>query len=257
MTIWVRFAHAGSTGFGTLDGDQIAVHDGDMFAQPTPTGETLPLADVTLLTPTNPSKFIALWNNFHAAAEKQGNAVPAEPLYFLKAANSFLAHGQKIRKPRFFDGRVLYEGELGIVIGKRASAISEDEAASHIFGYTCVNDVTAMELLNRDPSFAQWTRAKSFDTFGVFGPGIATGIDPQTLSVRTLLNGKERQNYPVSDMIFRPEALVSLISRDMTLEPGDVIACGTSLGVLPMRPGMVVEVAIDGVGTLANEFADA
>ena len=109
--------------------------------------------------------------------------------------------------------------------------------AVYIFGYTCVNDVTAAEILNKDPGFAQWTRAKSFDTFGVFGPVIATDVDPNLLVVRTLLNDQERQNYPVSDAIFGPAALVSLISRDMTLEAGDVIACGTSVGVGSMKPG--------------------
>jgi 2-keto-4-pentenoate hydratase/2-oxohepta-3-ene-1,7-dioic acid hydratase in catechol pathway len=120
-----------------------------------------------------------------------------------------------------------------------------------------VNDVTALELINRDPAFAQWTRAKSFDSFGPFGPVIATGLDPATLTVRTLVGGRERQNFPVSDMIFSPAQLVSRLSREMTLEPGDLISCGTSVGVLPMRPGHVVEVAIEGIGTLRNEYVAA
>jgi 2-keto-4-pentenoate hydratase/2-oxohepta-3-ene-1,7-dioic acid hydratase in catechol pathway len=132
--------------------------------------------------------------------------------------------------------------------------VPEADAAAHVFGYTCINDVTALDLLAADPSFPQWTRAKGFDGFAPVGPVIATGIDPAGLVVRTLVNGRERQNYPVADMIFPPAKLVSLISRDLTLEPGDVIACGTSLGVLPMRPGTTVEVAIDGIGTLKNVF---
>ena len=122
-------------------------------------------------------------------------------------------------------GNVVYEGELGIVIGRRCSNVSEAEAAHHIFGYTCVDDVTAADLIPKNPTFAQWARAKSFDTFGVFGPVIATGLDPTGLSIRTVLDGQERQNYPVSDMIFQPHRLVSFLSRDMTLLPGDVIAC--------------------------------
>ena len=118
--------------------------------------------------------------------------------------------------------RVLYEGELGIVIGKQGKDIALDQAVDYIFGYTCVNDVTALDLLKADLSFAQWTRAKSFDCFGPFGPVIATSVDPAELVVRTLVNGKERQNYAVHDMIFPPAQLVSLISRDMTLLPGDV-----------------------------------
>ncbi|UCH52680.1 MAG: fumarylacetoacetate hydrolase family protein, partial [Pseudomonadota bacterium] len=105
-----------------------------------------------------------------------------------------------------------------------------------------------------DPTFAQWTRAKSFDTFGAFGPVIATDIDPMTVSVKTMLSGKERQNYPVSDIVFPPTQLVSLISQDMTLMPGDVIACGTSIGVGSMKPGSTVEIVIDGIGTLSNSY---
>ena len=130
---------------------------------------------------------------------------------------------------------MVYEGELGIVIGKRCNNIGEDEAGDYIFGYTCVDDVTAADIITKDPTFAQWARAKSFDTFGVFGPVIATGLDPIPALDRTVLDGKERQNYPVSDMIFPPHRLVSYLSRDMTLLPGDVIACGTSVGVSAMR----------------------
>ena len=254
MAHWVRFDHAGEVGFGTLDGDTITVHEGDLFAAAQATARTLPLAAVTLLTPTAPSKLIALWNNFHAMAAKFELAIPEEPLYFIKGSNSFLAAGQTIRSPRAYDGRVVFEGELGIVIGRTAREVSEREAGDYVFGYTCINDVTAFDLINKDQSFAQWTRAKSFDTFGVFGPVVASGIDPAGLSVRTLLDGEERQNYPVSDMIFSPPQLVSLISRDMTLEPGDVIACGTSVGAGRMKPGSTIEVAIEGIGRLSNRF---
>jgi 2-keto-4-pentenoate hydratase/2-oxohepta-3-ene-1,7-dioic acid hydratase in catechol pathway len=140
------------------------------------------------------------------------------------------------------------------VIGKRCTGVDEAHAGEYIFGYTCVNDVTAFDLINADPSFAQWTRAKSFDTFGVFGPVIATGLDPDTLTIRAILDGDERQNYPASDMIMKPARLVSAISRDMTLMPGDVIACGTSIGAGKMKPGSTIEVAIDGIGTLTNRF---
>ncbi len=254
MTQWIRFAENGAAGFGQLEGTRIRVFAGDMFAAPQPTGRTVDLDAVTVLTPTAAGKFVALWNNFHALAAKLGNPVPAEPLYFIKGNNSYLATGQTIRMPRAYTGKVVYEGELGIVIGRTCRAVSEAEAQAAIFGYTCINDVTAAELLNRDASFAQWTRAKSFDTFGVFGPVIATGLDPMTLSIRTVLNDQERQNYPVADMVFPPARLVSLISQDMTLDPGDVIACGTSVGVGSMKPGSVVTVTIDGIGTLHNRF---
>ncbi len=254
MAHWVRFSHGGREAFGTLTDTTIAVHEGSMFDAPRATGVRLALSQVILLTPSQPSKMLALWNNFHALAAKLGNPVPAEPLYFIKGNNSFLPHGGLIRGPASYSGKVVYEGELGIVIGSTCRAVSETGAASHIFGYTCVNDVTAAELINRDPTFAQWTRAKSFDTFGVFGPAIATGIDPMKLKVRLTLNDQERQNYPVADMIFPPQRLVSLISQDLTLEPGDVIACGTSVGVGSMKPGSTVSVAIDSIGTLTNRF---
>ena len=197
------------------------------------------------------------WNNFHAAAEKNGNAIPPEPLYFIKGANSYCAHRQPVIAPRSHDGRVVYEGELAVVIGKTASGVSVADAPAHIFGYSCANDVTAPELLKRDESFAQWTRAKSFDTFGVFGPVIETDFDPAGGELVTLLNGRERQRYAFSDMIFNPAQLVSLISQDMTLVPGDVILCGTSLGAMPMKPGSTVEVVIEGIATLFNEYRAA
>jgi 2-keto-4-pentenoate hydratase/2-oxohepta-3-ene-1,7-dioic acid hydratase in catechol pathway len=253
-TLWARIELAGRPRIGTVDGETIRLHEGTLFDPGPATGETVAVAEARWLTPTEPTKMVALWNNFRAAAEKNGWAIPAEPPFFLTAPSSYAAHGEPIRAPRSYDGRVAYEGELGIVIGKTCQAVSAAEAADHIFGYTCVNDVTALELLQRDPSFPQWTRAKNFDTFGVFGPVVATGLDPSTLTVRTLVNGRERQNYPVTDMVFSPAELVSRISQDMTLVPGDVIACGTSLGVLPMKPGTVVEVAIDGIGVLRNVF---
>lgn len=251
---WVRYTHQGNPGFGLLKGNQIAVHAGDMFASPTATGEQVALADVQINLPCQPQKFIGLWNNYHAQATKQNLSLPLEPLYFIKAASSYCAHGEPIVSPLSYDGRVVYEGELGLVIGKTCKNATVIEAQAAIFGVTCVNDVTALDLISRDASFAQWTRAKSFDTFGVFGPAIATGLDLNALTVRTLVNGRERQNYPCSDMIFSPAQIVSALSGDMTLQPGDLIACGTSLGVLPMKPGTVVEVVIDGVGTLRNTF---
>ncbi|MCZ6626906.1 MAG: fumarylacetoacetate hydrolase family protein [SAR324 cluster bacterium] len=254
MTQWIRFEHGGEKKFGTLEGDTIAVHEGDMFNQPKSTSESVALGDVKILTPTEPSKIVALWNNFYALGQKLNLDTPPEPLYFIKASTSSLAGGEQIRRPASFDGKVIFEGELGIVIGKKCSTVSEAEAGDYIFGYTCVNDVTAVELLNKDASFAQWTRAKSFDTFGVMGPVVATGLDPATLAIVSVLNGDERQNYPVSDMVFQPHRLVSLVSQDLTLLPGDVIACGTSVGVGSMKPGSTINITIEGIGTISNTF---
>jgi 2-keto-4-pentenoate hydratase/2-oxohepta-3-ene-1,7-dioic acid hydratase in catechol pathway len=251
---WVRFAHAGQTGFGTIDqNDQIQVHTGDMFAGAQPSGQVLALADVKVLMPTEPTKVIAMWNNFHALAAKLNLQDPPEPLYLLKPANSFLDPGETIRAPRS-GGKVAFEGELAIVIGKTASGVSEADALSHVFGYTCVNDVTQVEILNRDPSFAQWCRSKGFDTFCPFGPYVATGLDPASLTVKTVLNGDVRQDYPISDMRFSVQRLVSLISQDLTLNPGDLILCGTSVGVGSMKPGSLVEIEIPGIGKLSNRF---
>jgi 2-keto-4-pentenoate hydratase/2-oxohepta-3-ene-1,7-dioic acid hydratase in catechol pathway len=254
MALWGRVIHDGRECFGTIEGEAMLLHEGDMLADPQPTGQSIPLNGARLLTPTSASKMVALVDNYRALVTKLNHAVPAEPLYFLKANNSFIAGGETIRAPKSYAGKVVYEGELGIVIGKRCCAVSEADAASHIFGYTCINDVTAIDILNKDPGFAQWTRAKGFDTFGVFGPAIATDVDPAKLNVKTILNGQERQNYPLSDIIFAPVRLVSLISQDMTLEAGDVIACGTSVGVGSMKPGSTVSIVIEGIGTLTNRF---
>lgn len=252
--LWARVSYADRTLFGSVIDGGLHVHAGDMFTEANPTGEVVPLCEARWLTPCCPTKFIALWNNYHQAALKNGHGIPNEPLYFARTANSFNGHLGAIEVPAGYNGRVVYEGELGIVIGKRCRRVSPSDARAGIFGYTCVNDVTGVELIGRDRSFAQWTRAKNFDGFGVFGPVIATDVEPNPLTIRTIVNGRERQNYPTGDMIFKPPELVSLISQDMTLEPGDLIACGTSLGVSPMRPGTEVEVAIDGIGVLRNVY---
>jgi len=255
MTAWVRFRYEGNTGFGTLTSAGIAVHEGEMFGDAQPNEQVLAPDDVEFLTPCAPSKVVALWNNFHALAARLNQPEPPEPLYLLKATTSIAAPGAVIRRPASYDGKTTYEGELGIVIGEICCAVSVDEADDFIFGYTCVNDITANDILNRDPTFAQWARSKGLDGYGPFGPVIATDIDPAKLAVRTILNGVERQNYPIADMIFSAQELVSRISHDMTLLPGDLICCGTSIGVGVMKePVNIVTVAIDGIGELTNEF---
>ena len=250
---WVRFRNGNTVQFGTLEGDRIRTWEGNMFARPVRTDRFVAVAGATLLAPVQPTKIIALWNNFHALGQKLNLATPAEPLYLIKSPNSYLGPNETIRKPAC-EGKVVFEGELGIVIGKTCKQASTRDALDHVFGYTCANDVTVADILNRDASFAQWVRAKGFDTFCPFGPTVATGLDPAKLTVRTLLNGEVRQDYPISDMRFPVEQLVSLISQDMTLNPGDIILCGTSIGVGSMKPGSTVEVEIAGVGRLTNRF---
>ena len=251
---WVRYQQGARQGFGSLQQDTIHCHSGDMYGQSAPTGETLPLSETTLLAPCQPSKIVALWNNFYQLADAQNLERPEFPFYFIKPPSCVSHHGASIIHPAGYDGRLIYEGELGVVIGKTCKNVSRENAADYVQGYTCVNDVTAIHLLFKYEAFTQWTRAKSFDSFGIIGPCIAALDDPDALVIRTLVNGEERQHYPVADMFFSPLDLVSLISGDMTLQPGDVIACGTSLGVKTMKPNTVVEVMIDGIGTLTNYY---
>jgi 2-keto-4-pentenoate hydratase/2-oxohepta-3-ene-1,7-dioic acid hydratase in catechol pathway len=250
---WVRFKRRdGSTGFGVLEGSRIALYQGELFEGPHPTGVWAALDEVTLMAPCAPSKIIALWNNFHALAAKLGKAAPQNPLFLIKPGTCVAGPGEAIRRPKGYSGKIVYEGELGIVIGRRCKDVTPQAAAAYIHGYTCVNDVTASEVLQENPDFPQWCRAKSYDTFGCIGPSICTELDYTRSSLYTRLDGEQRQNYALADMIFAPLELVSRISHDMTLLPGDVISCGTSLGVGSMREGAVVEIEIEAIGTLVN-----
>ncbi len=253
MVQWARFrSNDGRRGFGVIEGAHILEYEGDQFDSPRPSGRTMPTEGCTLQAPCAPSKIVALWNNFHALREKLGKQAPAHPLFLLKPSTSVIGPDEPIRRPAGYAGKIAYEGELGIVIGRRCKDVPAGEAQSYIFGYTCVNDVTAAELLNENPDFAQWCRSKGCDTFGCLGPVIATDFDWRQAHVITKLDGTERQNYPLSDMIMSPAELVSRLSHDMTLLPGDVIACGTSVGIGSIKDGATVEVRIDGIGSLVN-----
>ncbi|MDR5739877.1 MULTISPECIES: fumarylacetoacetate hydrolase family protein [unclassified Caballeronia] len=258
MTTWIRFRDGdGRIGFGTLDphSGRVVQHDGALFDRPRPTDITFAADDLTLLAPCEPSKIVALWNNYYALSQKLDKAPPQHPLFLIKPPMSVIGPNEAIRRPRSYHGKIAYEGELGIVIGKTVSGASVEEAEEAIFGYTCVNDVTAIELLQEDPNFAQWCRSKGFDTFTCLGPAIVAGFDWRSATLTTTVEGVERQNYPLDDMIFSPAEQVSLISHDMTLVPGDVIACGTSVGVGSIRDGARVDVSIAGIGTLSNVLA--
>jgi 2-keto-4-pentenoate hydratase/2-oxohepta-3-ene-1,7-dioic acid hydratase in catechol pathway len=255
MTQWARFrASDGRVGFGVLQGSEIIEHHGDMFGAAHPAGRTLAADTYALLSPCEPGKIVALWNNFHALAAKIGKAAPSHPLFFIKSGTSLAGMHEPIRRPGGYAGKIIFEGELGIVIGKPCRNIALADARRHIFGYTCVNDVTALDVLLENADFPQWGRSKSFDSFGCVGPCIATDLNWAASSVVVRLDGVERQNYPLSDMIFSPEELVSRLSHDLTLLPGDVIACGTSLGAGSIKAGTSVEVSIAGVGTLINRL---
>jgi 2-keto-4-pentenoate hydratase/2-oxohepta-3-ene-1,7-dioic acid hydratase in catechol pathway len=257
VTSWARFRSETRVGFGILENDHILEHEGDMFEAPRSTGRSLAANSFTLLSPCAPGKIVALWNNFHALAAKIGKQAPPHPLFFIKSATSVIGPHEAITRPPGYAGKIVFEGELGIVIGKQAKNVSPSNAGDHIFGYTCVNDVTAIDLLFENSDFPQWARSKSFDTFGCLGPVIATDFKSAQANLITRLDGVERQNYPLSDMIFSPHELVSRISHDVSLLPGDVIACGTSLGVGSIKDGVTVEVNIDGIGSLLNTLAPA
>jgi 2-keto-4-pentenoate hydratase/2-oxohepta-3-ene-1,7-dioic acid hydratase in catechol pathway len=253
MTSWVRFRSiAGSIGCGILQGERIAVHTGEMFESPQPSGLSVAIGEVTLLSPCQPSKIVALWNNFHALAAKLGKPAPQHPMYLIKPGTSVSGPGATIERPLSYGGKIAFEGELGIVIARHCHNVPASRSEQYIFGYTCVNDVTAIGVMNENPDFVQWCRSKGYDTFGVLGPAIATDFDWRRASVVTTVAGVERQRYALEDMIFPPAELVSRISHDMSLLPGDVIACGTSLGVGSIADGATVEVSIEGIGALSN-----
>jgi 2-keto-4-pentenoate hydratase/2-oxohepta-3-ene-1,7-dioic acid hydratase in catechol pathway len=251
---WLRFQRDGAAHWGALEGDRVRRYEGSPFDTPRATDDWHSVDGLHWLPPCQPGKIIGLWNNFRAAAEKNGWPAPNAPLYFLKSPASASGHLHKVPVPASYSGRVIYEGELAIVIGRECRGVTAEQARDHILGYSCANDFTALELLNADPSFPQWTRAKSFDGFAAFGPVIDTEFDPAGAQLRTLVGGRERQNFGLDDMFFAPAELVAHISQDMTLMPGDVIFCGTSLGVLPLKPGTQVDVAIEGLSTLTSHY---
>ena len=252
MAQWIRFKKNNVIGFGQLRDNVVHVFHGNLFKEPKETTETYRREEIELLTPVEPKNFLGLWNNFYSRAEKEGWNIPAEPLYFSKLASSYCAPEKTIIRPVDYNGPVYFEAELGIVIEKECKQISEEEANKYIFGYTCVNDVTALEILQRDKSFPQWVRSKGFDTFCPFGPSIVTNVDLESINIRAVLDGEVKQEYRVSDMVFPPHKLISLLSQYMTLLPGDVIACGTASGSGPMEDGQTIEIDIEGIGVLVN-----
>jgi 2-keto-4-pentenoate hydratase/2-oxohepta-3-ene-1,7-dioic acid hydratase in catechol pathway len=211
--------------------------------------EELP-AGARLLPPCSPSKIICVGRNYAEHAKELGNEVPQEPLIFLKPPSSLIASGDNIVYPRLSE-RVDFEGELGVVIGKRGRAISRQDAGDYILGYTCVNDVTARDLQKKD---GQWTRGKGFDTFCAVGPWLVekNDVQLQSLRVQTYVDGECKQDAPVTDMLFPVDAIITYVSEFMTLEPGDLIATGTPPGVGPLLPGSRVQIKIEGIGVLEN-----
>ena len=254
MSHWIRFTENNKESFGILDGNDITVYEGDIFNDPIKSNLKLKLEDVTIINPCKPSKMIALWNNYQSLATEKGLSKPNNPLYLNKAISCIIDQGENIIRPKTYNENIFFEGELGIVIGRSCKDIDVSDAEKYIFGYTCINDVTAMDLVKKDPSFDQWTRSKSYDTFGIFGPCITDDIDPMSLTVTTTVDGDIKQDYKTSDMFFNVYEIVSYLSNDMTLNPGDIIACGTNSGLGPMVSGETVTVSVSSIGKVVNQL---
>lgn len=228
--------------------------DGDMESLRSRRIEPIPLEQATLLAPVRPSKIVCIGRNYREHAAELGHEVPKEPLLFLKATSALLPPGGVVRRPKISQ-RVDHEGELGVVIGKTCYQPAADaDIRQYVLGYTCVNDVTARDLQNKD---GQWSRAKGFDTFCPVGPLVTDEIDPWTgVGVETRVNGEVRQQGNTRDFIFSLDVLIRHIAQAMTLYPGDLIPTGTPSGVGPLVAGDNVEVTVAGVGTLKNPVAD-
>ena len=234
--------------FGVLEGDSIRPLP-DHFEIGPSVQESVSVNSAQLLAPVAPSKVVCVGRNYVEHAAELGNKMPDEPLLFLKAPSAIIGEGDNIELPPQSQ-QVEHEGELGVVIGRTARNIREDEdPLSYVLGYTCVNDVTARDLQRKD---VQFTRGKSFDTFCPVGPTIVTDLSPGNLTVTTRVNGVVKQNGNTSDMAFPVPFLIRYISNIMTLNPGDLIATGTPAGVSAMKDGDVVEVEVTGVGVLRN-----
>jgi 2-keto-4-pentenoate hydratase/2-oxohepta-3-ene-1,7-dioic acid hydratase in catechol pathway len=240
----------GEARFGLLDGRNInPLASSNPFNDLTTTGELLHLEDVRLLAPVSPTKIVCVGRNYVEHAVELGNPMPEEPLLFLKPPSSILAPDGMITFPEQ-SKQVEYEGEIAVVIGRTAKALSiDDDVRTYILGYTCLNDITARDLQRKD---VQFTRAKSFDTFCPIGPWITTDLDPANLTVETRVNGITKQSGHSSKMAFGIQYLIRYISHVMTLYPGDVIATGTPAGVSRLELGDIVEVEVSNVGILQN-----
>jgi len=252
----VQFSADGSVLHGVLEESTLFPLEGDIFNTEGAVftdfslnrQHSYKLGEVTILPPVRPSKIIAVGINYRDHAEELGHEIPAEPVLFMKPSTAVIGHNDEIVYPPSA-GQVDYEAEIAAVVGKRAREVDEGNAPNCILGYTCLNDVTARDLQRRD---GQWTRAKSFDTFCPIGPCIETEIDPGNLHIVSRLNGEPRQASNTKNLIFPMFRLFSFISHIMTLLPGDIITTGTPSGVGAMEPGDVVEIEVEGIGTLRN-----
>ena len=245
-----RVQKDGQTFYAALEDGVFRRLEGLPYEKITYTGETYAAADVRLLAPAEPAKIVAVGLNYAKHAGEMKEALPENPILFIKPSTAVLAPGEGIAYPKASQ-RVDYEAELAVVIGKTCRNVSAQAAKDYIFGYTALNDVTARDLQKKD---GQWTRAKGFDTFCPFGPTVDTDFDPRGRRVQSVLNGQVKQDGNTGDMIFDVYHLVAFISECMTLLPGDVIATGTPEGIGPMQSGDTVEIKVEGLETLKNHM---
>ncbi len=243
ITRYVRVSHQENLFWGRLDEDYVTVLDRAPWDSPEQTGQRILFNECKLLAPVTPSKIVLVGLNYleHIKESQSASAVPEEPIIFLKPPTATIGPSEEIPYPEGLD-RVDYEGELAAVIGEEIHGADAEKARSAIFGYTCLNDVTARHLQKKD---VQWTRAKGFDGFAPIGPGIVTDIDPLDLKIETYLNDELRQSSRTSYQIWNVYSLVSYISNVMTLLPGDIVSTGTPQGIGPMEPGDVVKITIE------------
>lgn len=260
---YVRFAHGGTTSYGLCEGDRVRELVGDFFQKRVLGPKEYPLAEVELLVPCEPTKVLAVGLNYashRAHVEKSegvlltasGKPVPSDyPVVFAKFPSSLIAHEQDIVLPEDANN-VHFEGELALVIGRKAKAVTAENASNYVFGVTICNDLVDREWLLGD---LQWFRAKGSDGFGPIGPAIVTGLDYGNLALTTRVNGEIRQSANTSELVFSPNEILSYCSRYVTLMPGDVIFTGTPGQTQSIRRGDVVEVEIGGIGVLRNRVA--
>lgn len=250
MARYVRFAHDGRIKYGRLSGDTIYPLSGDLFESRDEDGSALPLSRVRLLAPCQPTKILCVGFNYRDHAEEFDLPVPDKPNIFMKPLSALAGPEQPVRFPRAMAHQVDYEAELVIVVGRRARHVSVEDAPDYILGYTVGNDVTARDLQDKTK---QWTVCKGFDTFAPIGPWVETAVDPGAgLDISSWVNGQRRQHSNTKNLIFDAPYLVHYLSQVMTLEPGDVIFTGTPSGIGPVNPGDVMEMRIQGIGSLFN-----
>ncbi len=238
----------GETFYATIENDTVKRLTGDPFETLQYDGRQYDLSSVKLLAPIQPTKVVCVGLNYRGHAAEMKDELPEEPKLFMKPSTAVVGPEDDILMPPQ-SARVDHEAELAVVIGRKCTDTTEAEALEYVFGYTCLNDVTARDLQAKD---GQWTRAKSFDTFCPIGPWIETGLRYDDAAIESRLNGQVRQHSRTSDLIFSVPKLVSFISKIMTLMPGDVIATGTPAGIGNMEPGDTIEIEVEGIGILRN-----